>query len=80
MCNYKAHLAQSVERNAFNFKVVGLSSTVGIQYFLSLSLICFFCCQDFSFMLLICPSKFISHLDFFCFCDGFVYYILFLLL
>jgi hypothetical protein len=29
----------------------------------------FFCCPDFSFMSLICPSRFISYPDFFCFCD-----------
>jgi hypothetical protein len=46
--------------------VVGLSLMVGIQYFLSLSLICFFS-SDFSFMSLICLSRFISHQFFFCY-------------
>jgi hypothetical protein len=65
MYNYKAYLAQFVERKAFNLEVVGSSPTVGIQYFLSLSLICFFVVEIFSFMPLICLSKFISHLYFF---------------
>jgi hypothetical protein len=67
MYNYKAYLAQFVERKAFNLEVVGSSSTVGIQYFLSLLLICFFVVEIFLFMPLICPSKFISHLYFFSF-------------
>ena len=42
MCNHKARLAQSVERKSLNLEVVGSSPMVGVQYFLSLSLICFF--------------------------------------
>jgi hypothetical protein len=61
---HKSRLAQLVERKALNLVVVGLSPTVGV--FLSLSLI-FFCCPDFLFMSLICPSKFISHPVFFVF-------------
>jgi hypothetical protein len=55
MCNHKGCLAQLVERKALNLKVVGSSPTVRVQYFLSLSLICFFIVQIFSFMPLICP-------------------------
>jgi hypothetical protein len=47
MCNHKACLAQLVERKVFNLKVVGSSPTVSVQYFLSLSLICFFIVQIF---------------------------------
>ena len=47
MCNRKARLAQSVESKALNIEVMGSSPIVGVQYFLSLSLICFFCCRDF---------------------------------
>jgi hypothetical protein len=39
--NDKAHLAQSVECKTFNLEVVGSSPIVGVQYFLSLSLIFF---------------------------------------
>jgi hypothetical protein len=56
---HKGRLAQLVERKALNLVVVGSSPMVGV--FLSLSLICFFCCPDFLFMSLICLSKFISH-------------------
>jgi hypothetical protein len=45
-CNHKACLTQLVEYKAFNLEVVGSSLTAGVQYFLSLSLIYFFC-RDF---------------------------------
>jgi hypothetical protein len=66
-CVHETCLAQLVKHMALNLVVVGSSHTVGVFliFFLSLSLICiFFCFSDFSFMLLICPSRFISHLDF----------------
>jgi hypothetical protein len=72
MCNLKARLAQSVERKVLNLEVVGSSPMVGVQYFLSLSL--FFCCPYFSFMSLICPSRFMSCLDFFVFVTDFFIY------
>jgi hypothetical protein len=58
-CKHKACLAQLVEHKALHLVVLGLSHIVCISIFLSLSLICFF------FMSLMCPYKFISHLDFF---------------
>jgi hypothetical protein len=47
LCNHKACLAQLVQRKALDLEVVGSSPTVGIKYFLSLSLICFFVVQIF---------------------------------
>jgi hypothetical protein len=58
LCNYKTCLTQLVESKAFNLMVMGSSLMMGIQYFfLSLSLIYFFYCPDFSFMSLICYTK-----------------------
>jgi hypothetical protein len=70
MYNHKACLAQLVQCKALNLKVVGSSPTVIIQYFLSLSLICFFIVQIFSFMPLICPC--VQY--FFCLCHFFIFY------
>jgi hypothetical protein len=66
MCNNKVCLAQLVECNAFNLEVAGSSPMVDVQYFF-VFVTNFFCCPYFSFMSLICPSRFIFHLVFFVF-------------
>jgi hypothetical protein len=63
----KAYLAQLVKYNAFNLVVVGSSLAVGVFLILFVFVTYLFFCQDFSFMSLICPSRFISHPDFFVF-------------
>jgi hypothetical protein len=72
---HRTSVAQLVKLKSLNFVVVGSSPTVSIFLipFCLCHLFVFFCCSDFSFMTLIYPSRFISHLDFFCFCDCFVY-------
>jgi hypothetical protein len=45
--------------------ILGSSPTVDDQYFFVFVTDLFFCCPDFSFMSLICLSRFISHPDFF---------------
>jgi hypothetical protein len=57
ICNSKVCLAQSVECKTFNFEVVSSSSIVDVFFY-------HFCCLYFSFMSLICPSRFIFHLVF----------------
>jgi hypothetical protein len=47
--------------------VVGLSPTVSILILFVFVTDLFFCCPDFSFMSLICPSRFISYPEFFVF-------------
>jgi hypothetical protein len=64
LCNHKGRLAQLVEHKAFNLVVMGLSPTMGVQYFFVFVTDLFFCCLDFSFMSLICLYRFISHLVF----------------
>jgi hypothetical protein len=66
---HKTCLAQLVELKAFNLVVVGSSPMIGmLSYFFFVFDTDFFCCPDFSFMSLICPSRFISYPNF-CFCD-----------
>jgi hypothetical protein len=61
MCNHKARLAQLVECKAFNLEVMGSSLIVGVQYFLSLSLIYFFFFVEiFSFMPLLISTPLIT--------------------
>jgi hypothetical protein len=60
MCNHKARLAHLVECKALNLEVVGLSLTVGVQYFLSLSLIYFFFVEIFLFMPLLISAPLIT--------------------
>jgi hypothetical protein len=60
MCNHKARLAQLVECKAFNLEVMGSSLIVGVQYFLSLSLIYFFFVEIFSFMPLLISAPLIT--------------------
>jgi hypothetical protein len=67
MYDNKICLAQLVECKDFNFKVVGSSPMVDVQYFFVFVTNLFFCCPYFSFMSLICPSRFIFHLVFFLF-------------
>jgi hypothetical protein len=59
---HKGCLAQLVERKILNLVVVGLSPAVIVFFVFVTNL--FFCCLYFSFMSLICPPRFISHLDF----------------
>jgi hypothetical protein len=74
MCNEKPHLAQSVECKSFNLEVVGSSPWWVFNIFFVFITNLFFYCPYFSFMSLICPSRFISHLDFFVFLtDLFIY-------
>jgi hypothetical protein len=62
----KACLAQLVKYKALNLVVVGSSSTMVVFLILFVFVTyLFFCCPDFSFMSLICPSRFISHQVFF---------------
>jgi hypothetical protein len=68
MYNHKACLAQLVECKAHNLEVVGSNPTLGVQYFF-VFVTDFFVVEIFLFMPLIYPSKIISHLDFFCFCE-----------
>jgi hypothetical protein len=64
---HRTSVAQLVKLKSLNFVVVGSSPTVSIFLipFCLCHLFVFFCCSDFSFMTLIYPSRFISHLDFF---------------
>jgi hypothetical protein len=80
MCNHKARLAQSVERKSLNLEDVGSSPMVGVQYFLSLSLICFllsiffiyvadlFVWIYFSSRFFVFVTDLFIHPDIFCFC------------
>jgi hypothetical protein len=60
-CVHETCLAQSVKHKALNLVVVGSSHTVGV-FLIHTFCLChwfvFFCCPDFSFMSLICPSRF----------------------
>jgi hypothetical protein len=60
-CVHETCLAQSVKHKALNLVVVGSSHMVGV-FLIHTFCLChwfvFFCCPDFSFMSLICPSRF----------------------
>jgi hypothetical protein len=63
-----SYLAQLVKYNVLTLWLwVRAPRWAFLILFLYLSLICLFCCPNFSFMSLICPSRFISHPDFFVF-------------